>query len=138
MWRHDDARADLALAHGDAHMGQVYFDPDGTISFVDWQSVGLMPSVKDVAYFLGSALPVAERRAHERDLIAHYVQSLEACGGPRLAITDVWEDYRRQMLQGIVWVVVTDKMQTNEAIAALNERYLTAMADLGTLEALGA
>lgn len=137
LWRRDDSRDDLALVHGDAHLGQVYFDPDGEIGFLDWQSTGLMPPIKDVAYFLGGALSVSDRRAHERDLLTAYLTALHASGGPKLSLDDIWDDYRMQMLQGIVWVVVTEKMQSREAIAALNERYLTAMADLGTLEALG-
>jgi hypothetical protein len=137
LWSRDDASASLALCHGDAHMGQLYIEPDGRAGLLDWQSIALMPWAKDVAYFIGSALSVPDRRHHERDLLATYLQVLERHGGPRIAADDAWQQYRVQMLQGIVWAVVTEQMQPIAVIEALNERYLTAMADLGTMAALG-
>ena len=136
LWSNDDKRSELSLGHGDPHIGQVYFEPGGAPGLLDWQSVGMMPGMKDVAYFLGGAVSVADRRAHERDLLAGYLSTLHDSGGPRLSVNDIWDDYRAQMLQGIVWALVTEQMQPIEAIAALNERYLTAMRDLGSLEAV--
>jgi hypothetical protein len=137
LWLRDDASALYALSHGDAHIGQLYFNPDGQAGLLDWQGIALMPWAKDVAYFIGSALSVPDRRHHERDLLASYLQALERSGGPRISPADAWQEYRVQMLQGIVWAVVTEQMQPIEAIRALNERYLTAMSDLGTMAALG-
>ncbi|MET0547456.1 MAG: phosphotransferase [Caulobacterales bacterium] len=137
LWERDDKSSALALGHGDAHIGQLYFEPDGRAGLLDWQSIAMMPYAKDIAYFLGSALTVDDRRAHERDLIAAYLQALQKRGGPKIALSETWEEYRAQMLQGMVWIVVTENMQPIEVIETLNERYLTAMRDLDTLGALG-
>jgi Phosphotransferase enzyme family len=135
LWQRDDNQT-LCLGHGDAHLGQTYLDADGTPGLLDWQCAGLMPWAKDVAYFIGGALSVEDRRAHERELLNGYLEALEESGGPRIEREQAWEDYRRQMLQGICWTLVTEQMQPLDAISAMNERYLTAITDLGTLELL--
>ena len=60
----------------------------------------------------------------------------KACGGPDLDRAKAWRHYRRQMLIGMVWPVVTENMQPLACIATMSQRYLTAMGDLKTLEAL--
>lgn len=137
LWERDDKSSMLALCHGDAHIGQLYFEPDGRAGLLDWQSIAMMPYAKDLAYFIASALTVEDRRKHERDLIAGYLQALHKRGGPNISLDDAWAEYRVQMLQGMVWIVVTENMQPIEVIETLNERYLTAMRDLDTLGALG-
>lgn len=134
LWDKDDARSDLVLGHGDAHFGQVYFDAQGKAGLLDWQSIGMMPMMKDVAYFLGGALTVEDRRRHERELLAGYLNAVARNGGPVVDLEAAWQDYCAQMLQGIVWALVTEKMQSSEIIAAFNERYGAAMSDLGALE----
>lgn len=137
LWERDDASPNIVLCHGDAHAGQLYFEPDGRAGLLDWQSIGLMPWAKDVAYFMGSALSVVDRRYYERDLLASYLQALERKGGPQIGLADAWDEYRAQMLQGLVWMVVTEQMQPIDVIAALNERYLSAVSDLDSLGVLG-
>jgi aminoglycoside phosphotransferase (APT) family kinase protein len=137
LWERNDANPNIVLCHGDAHVGQLYFERDGRAGLLDWQSIGLMPWAKDVAYFMGSALSVADRRNHERDILAAYLQALKRNGGPQISVADAWDEYRAQMLQGLVWMVVTEQMQPIEVTAALNERYLSAVSDLDSLGVLG-
>lgn len=136
LWREDDQDDELTLCHGDAHLGQTYAMPDGKLGLLDWQSLAVMPWAKDVAYFIGGALATPDRRAHERDLLEYYLRELKACGGPDLDRAKAWRHYRRQMLIGMVWPVVTENMQPLACIATMSQRYLTAMGDLKTLEAL--
>ena len=136
LWSEDDRRADLVVCHGDAHTGQLYFTLEGHVGLLDWQSVALMPPIKDVAYFIGGALSVADRRKYERDLLDVYRACLSSAGAPSLDPEEAWLDYRRQMLQGLIWPLVTEQMQPAEVIAKMNERYLTALDDLKSLEAL--
>jgi len=136
LWDRDDTSPWLALGHGDVHTGNLYFEPGGSAGVLDWQSIGLMSCIKDVAYFIGGALSIADRRHYEEDLLSGYLRALEEYGGPRIVLPDAWTDYRAQMLQGIIWTCVTEQMQPLAGIEAMNSRYLSAMRDLGTLEAL--
>jgi Phosphotransferase enzyme family len=135
LWLLDDAQV-LCLGHGDAHLGQTYLTSDGTPGLLDWQCTGLMPWAKDVAYFVGGALSIQDRRTHERELLNVYLRALASNGGPVIDKELAWNEYRRQMLQGICWTMVTETMQSLPAITLMNERYLTAIADLDTLQAL--
>jgi hypothetical protein len=96
-----------------------------------------MPWSKDVSYFIGSALTVEDRRAHERELLELYLRSLDSRGGPPLDRHSAWQAYRMQMLHGMVWPVVTEQMQPIGVISALCERFLTAIADLDPIGVLG-
>ena len=77
----EDAAAP-ALSHGDPHIGNTYLDA-GRPAFLDWQGVCIAPPMDDVAYFIGGALSVADRRTHERDLLKLYLSAAAAAGGPR-------------------------------------------------------
>ena len=55
------------LVHGDYRLDNMLFGADGAdrpLTVVDWQTVTWGPAMTDLAYFLGCALPVAERRKH--------------------------------------------------------------------------
>jgi hypothetical protein len=137
LWRQDDASGNWVLGHGDIHLGQTYIEPNGEVGILDWESVAMVPWSKDVAYVIGSSLSVSDRRVHERDLLEIYLNELERLGAPNVDRDSAWEQYRAQMLAGIVWVVVTEEMQSNHAIATQCERFLTAISDLDTFAVLG-
>ena len=54
------------------------------------------PAMRDAAYFLGGALPVEERRAHEESLLRAYHDELLAQGVAGFSWEQCWEEYRRQ------------------------------------------
>jgi hypothetical protein len=128
LWRRD-AEGELTLAHGDAHVGNTYIDRDGAPSFLDWQAICRAPALYDVAYFIGGALTVADRRTHEHALLEHYLQALAAGGGPRLDRDAAWLDYRRYTLHGYLWAVTPAVMQPLERVRAMAERHLAAIDD---------
>jgi hypothetical protein len=135
LWSADDAGVNC-LAHGDAHIGNTYVDAEGNPGFLDWQAVCLGPWSYDVAYFIGGALSVADRRAHERDLLNGYLDALESRGGPRIDAEDAWLDYRRHALHGFLWAVTPAVMQPLERVVAMAERHVAAIEDLDSLGAL--
>lgn len=136
LWRQDDRSASLCLSHGDAHLGQTYIEADGHCALLDWQCVCILPWAKDVANYICSALTVPDRRAFARELVEHYLRELHNCGGPALDRDQAWHDFRKQVLGGMIWTVITEEMQPIKSIATMSERYLAAIADLKPLDAL--
>jgi hypothetical protein len=94
------------------------------------------PAMDDVAYFIGGSLTVADRRASERDLVAHYLRALATPGGPRYTVDDVWLDYRRHHLHGFLWAMTGALMQPRERVAAMAERPVQAIEDHNSVAAV--
>jgi hypothetical protein len=136
LWAYEDGAAG-SLAHGDAHIGNTFIREDGVVAFLDWQGVCVAPWSYDVAYFITGALSVADRRAHERDLVKHYRSALAGAGGPVLDADDYWTAYRRHALHGFVWAATPPIMQSIERVCAMAERHLAAIEDLESLSLLG-
>ncbi len=78
---------------------------DGTCTVVDWQTLGLGPVMRDAAYFIGGALPVEERRAHEESLLRAYHDELLAQGVAGFSWEQCWEEYRRQCFLLLVMTI---------------------------------
>jgi len=137
LWDLDDADTPTLL-HGDTHIGNMYFDADGSPRFLDWQSAMKGPWSHDVANFVAGALTVEDRRTNERALLGHYLDHLAANGGPRLSRDDVWLAYRRHVMHGFLWVLTPEEMQPVANTAAMAARYSAAADDLDVLSALAA
>jgi aminoglycoside phosphotransferase (APT) family kinase protein len=135
LWDGDDA-AVHAVSHGDPHLGNTYLDPDGRPAFLDWQGVCLAPPMDDVAYLIGGALSVDDRREHERDLVEHYLAALAAADGPQCDFDDAWLAYRRHHLHGFLWSLTGPRMQSKANVLAMSERHVAAIVDHDTLAAL--
>lgn len=91
------------LCHGDTHIGNTFRTSAGISGLFDWQEVHRGNGLREIAYFLAWAFDPEERRAHEHDLIALYLDTLVASGqtrdvpGPdeafatyRLLMLDAW------------------------------------------------
>jgi hypothetical protein len=129
-YRAEVQRGAVCLVHGDAHIGNAYLEPDGRVGFVDWQTVALGPWVHDVNYFLVSALDVPDRRAHERDLLGHYLKALAAFGVCAPGLDEAWSGF-------LCWLCNPDVWQPAEVNTATYARFGTAMIDHDTYAALG-
>ncbi len=79
------------VLHGDAHVGNVFLDTTGRPALVDWQLVQRGAWYIDVGYHIASALPVADRRREERDLLRHYLDRLAASGVDTPGWEDAWQ-----------------------------------------------
>lgn len=81
------------VIHGDAHIGNL-FDDGGRTGFLDWGIIQVSTPLRDASYFLTMALDVSTRRAHERELLAHYLDALRAGGGPSMDADEAWRAHR--------------------------------------------
>src|SRR5512144_3429682 len=72
---------------------------------VDWQTLGWGPVMRDAAYFIGGALPVDARRAHEASLLRAYYDELLAHGVAGFSWEQCWEEYRRQCFLLLVMTI---------------------------------
>lgn len=79
LWAINDAQA-RTLLHGDTHCGNLFVDAEGKLGFVDWQLGFTGATGHEHAMFFHSALTTQDRRANERELIAHYREVLVASG----------------------------------------------------------
>lgn len=137
LWKHDDSSVHT-INHGDAHFAQLYAVPGRPAAFLDWQTACLAPWAHDVSYFIASALQVEDRRSHERDLLASYLDRLEAHGGPRIQADEAWLEYRKHTLHGFAWMCVPTAMQPAEVIAEMATRYAAAIDDHDPISLLSA
>lgn len=92
LW-HMDLRADNVLF--DAHDGRV------PVVVLDWQGLGFGRGTIDVAYWMGTSMAVEHRRAHERDLVAHYHEALVGRGVKDYSAERCWDDYRLHAIHGL-------------------------------------
>jgi Ecdysteroid kinase-like family len=135
QWVHDDADA-LSVSHGDPHPGNTYILDDGAIRFLDWQTTCLAPWSDDLAYFLVGILDVEQRRAHETELLRHYLGALASTGAPAPTFDDAWLAYRRHHLHGLMFALCPPEMQVAEVCALMGDRYAAAAIDHDTLSAV--
>lgn len=125
-WAGEARRGPQTLLHGDPHPGNSYGIGAG-IGFYDWQLVRSGSWVHDVGYFLVSSLMPDDRRTHERDLLAGYLDRL----GRRP--DDAWERYARAPAYGLgAWLqtIAAGSFQPVDTCLAAIERFEAAYRDL--------
>jgi hypothetical protein len=128
------------VLHGDPHPGNVYLDGDRTAGLLDWQAVRRGNPLRDVTYHLVLGMAVPDRRAHERDLLAHYATELAAHGGPELDPDECWRQHRRMAAYAYVAAVFTSGLgglQNADIADAGLKRATAAVADLETTAVIG-
>lgn len=99
------------LIHGDYRLDNMLFSAPGAdrpLTVVDWQTVTWGPAMTDLAYFLGGALPAADRRTHYDALLQAYHAAL----GPDapISLADVREGVRRQSFFGVMMAIVSSML----------------------------
>lgn len=134
-WEHNGRRPHCLL-HGDPHVGNMFFDRDGDIGFIDWQAASRGSWAYDVTRFLVSGLDVADRRVHERTLLAGYLDALASLGVAPPAWDAAWLEYRRNTVHGLRWVASPPGSYSEEYIGTYLRRFGTAVDDLDALSAL--
>jgi thiamine kinase-like enzyme len=133
----------LTLQHQDLHLGNWYIAQDDRMGLFDWQCMAVGGWAKDVAYTIAAALTIDDRRAWERDLIAHYVEALRQHGVTSLDVEEAWPAYRQQTFHALFFWLYTigygplqPKMQPDHVCLANLERMARAVVDLDSLAAL--
>ncbi|MDT5136910.1 MAG: hypothetical protein QOD58_1172 [Mycobacterium sp.] len=99
------------LVHGDYRLDNLLFGTSGAgpaLTVVDWQTVSRGPALTDLAYFLGCAVPVQDRRAQYDALLQAYHQAL----GPDapVSLAEVREGVRRQSFFGVMMAIVSSML----------------------------
>lgn len=130
------------LVHGDYRLDNMLFgerDADRTLTVVDWQTVTLGPAMTDVAYFLGCALSVQNRRDHYDTLLRAYHAAL----GPDAPIDfdQVREEVRRQSFFGVMMAIVSSMLvartvRGDEMFMVMVARHCQHVLDTGALDVL--
>lgn len=140
-WRRQAAlhNGPQTFLHGDTHPGNIYFLPDGGVGLLDWQLARRGPWVHDVSYAIMSALNPDDRRAHEWDLIAGYMDHLKRLGVKTLPTDDDIKLAHRQCpAWGVpMWGITPAEMYSKEEVETVVRRFATAWQDFDTSAALG-
>ncbi|HEY6573347.1 MAG TPA: phosphotransferase [Mycobacterium sp.] len=128
------------LLHGDAHVGNVYLLPDGTVGFLDWQVARRGNFSLDLGYFLQGALTTEDRRAAERALLEEYRDALGLPAEEMPSPDEVWLRYRASVAHGLtLWLCTAsagELWQRPDIALALAQRYSAAYEDLQTAAAI--
>lgn len=129
------------VIHGDTHLGNC-FDDHGRVGFLDWGIIHVGSAMRDVSYFMTMAMDPPVRRAHERDLLRHYLDTRAALGATPWSFDDAWAAHRRHAAYTVVACcqIVTFPEGISEGRRVFSEAFLAraeaAIADLDALTAL--
>jgi hypothetical protein len=127
------------IVHGDFRADNLLFGPARPV-VLDWQTAGYGAGTGDLAYFLGSSLPVPVRQRHEHELVRQYHAALTGRGAG-LTWLDCWDGYRRHAFSGIVMdviaaMVVQRTERGDEMFTAMANRHAAHALDLDSLDLL--
>ncbi|MEQ1548441.1 MAG: phosphotransferase [Chakrabartia sp.] len=125
---HNDFRPDNMLFNLD--------DRDCPIVIVDWQTTGVGSGASDIAYFMGTALDPATRRASERSLFESYIAYLIKNGVPKKDTENLWDAYRTAafagFLMGATAAMVVERTERGDAMfLTMCDRAATMVRDHG-------
>jgi len=123
------------VLHGDPHPGNTYALPGYRTGFYDWQLVRTGNWSHDVGYFMVSSLSIEDRRAHERDLLAGYLELLAGAGVEPPGAGPAWDRYRSTPAFGLgTWMhtISAGSFQPVDVCVSTIERFSAAYADLDT------
>lgn len=130
----EHATSDWCVIHGDAHVGNLFLDPQGHPSLVDWQLVQRGMWYVDVGTHIATALTVADRRSSERDLLDHYLDCLDANGVRPPSRDLAWRSLSRGIVRGFYLWGITAHVDPR-LIEILLHRLGSAAADHDALSA---
>lgn len=139
-WMHDALDRMAALArtlpycanHGDTHIGNQYVDIDGEPGFFDCIAT-TAPGMLEVAYHLGCALDLGDRRHWEGALIQTYLEELRANGVAPPSFEEAMHQYAVFLAFGYAIFIINEAVfQTESNNTAYTARFSQAMLDHDT------
>ncbi len=93
----------FAALHGDYRLDNLLYGTSAggaPVAAVDWQTLSISHPGRDVAYFLGNAMPPELRKQHEEALVRAYHEALLAHGVKDYSFEACFDDYRFGHFQG--------------------------------------
>jgi len=130
----------VTLLHGDPHIGNTYLLSDGTGGLLDWQLMVRGRWAHDLTYVLITGLDTESRRAHERGLIAFYLDELRRRGvSSPPSGEQAWELHRKTVVWGLFigWLICPTENYGRAITEANIARIVQAALDLETFRAIG-
>jgi hypothetical protein len=129
----------ITLQHGDTGAHNTYHFPDGRVGFLDWQISVRATWPHDVHYQICTALSVADRRAHQKELVAHYLKCLADRGVDPKDIPPIdlaMKEFSRALIWGFTvgWLMVPERNYGMGIISANLERLMAACTDNRTFD----
>jgi len=126
-WRTGLLDRPLTIAHADYRLENMLFEPDGSVTVIDWQTAMYTGGPTDLSFFLATNLDVELRRQHEDELIDLYCSALHDAGVGEEATHHVAEDYRTAHLwwMGMLANNLSSIETPDERSAALFDAMLT-------------
>ncbi|KAK4112477.1 hypothetical protein N656DRAFT_709302 [Canariomyces notabilis] len=127
------------LLHGDTHIGNIYFTADGRIGFLDWSAFHFGSCFHDIVYHMTAMLSIEDRRAHEMEILDHYLETLHRLGGPKFDRhndPEVMIEYRRSFMTNVIWLICPDGLQSKERVAVLREHTVATYDDHKVLDVI--
>ncbi|MGI4748741.1 MAG: phosphotransferase, partial [Janthinobacterium lividum] len=115
------------LLHGDTHLGNTYLLPNNRGGLLDWQLMVRGHHMHDVNYLITTALSIGDRRTHERDLLAYYLDRLGSAGVAKPPSFDqAWREYGLTLVWGVyIGWLTTPVVNYGWEINVLNHLRLT-------------
>jgi hypothetical protein len=99
------------VTHGDFRLDNLLFRPDEPRPWVvDWQTASWGLAASDVSYFVGGSLTVADRRAHEHELLVGYHRSLEEAGVVGYGLAHLEDDYCLTCFGGLLMEIAASML----------------------------
>ena len=122
-----------ATCHGDTHLGNLYIDIDGEPGFFD-SLPHISAAMQEITYHITNALDVPDRRAHERDLVAHYRYELASHGVEVPSLDELMRQFGIFLANGyMIFIVNASEFQPEAINTAYTARYSAAMLDHDTM-----
>ena len=89
-----------------------------------------------MSYHLATVLDIDDRRAHEAELLRHYLDELASLGVPALAWHDAWDLYTLSFSYGcFLWVIT--RISSRAVVLIHIPRLAAALTDHDTFRRLG-
>ena len=129
--------------HGDYRLDNLLFGEAGSprpLTVVDWQTVAWGPALTDLAYFLGCALTVDNRREWGEELLLAYHAAL---GDRAPSLAECRDGLRLQSFFGVLMAIISPMLvvrtdRGDDMFMAVLERHAEQVLDLDALDMLPA
>jgi hypothetical protein len=99
----DKLAAPATIVHGELRSDNLFFDADGRLILIDFQSVVQAAGVYDVSYLLSQSMTIAARRGHDQSLMRRYWEGLVSAGVTGYSWELAWEQYRLGVAYNLIF-----------------------------------